>query len=280
MSDDLLNKIKADLIKSGLGSELKASKIFENAGYSVSTGCAYFDSEENKSREIDSRSTFSTRVELDKKSILYHEFHIHAEVKKCEKPWIVFKKDLDELFYGSAWNNLISAIHLPTKEHKIVEHMKKNCLLNIKKWEATGVHESFKSPSNTSKWYGAFLSAIKSSIDSCENESPNNDDNERYESDIRKNQTEIHFFQPLVIIDGKLISAELDNNDIKLEYIESAAFNFEYKTKHSKHSKFRVDLVTLEGLPSYVELCKKRQNDINVGLIEKSIFNISDCEFK
>lgn len=282
MEDVLLNRIKEDLEKSGLGSELKACKVFEKNGWYVQAGSAYYDEEEQKSREIDIVATMNSSVSIDEKNIIFHELHIHAEVKKSEKPWVIFKTKQGALG-GSAWNNLISAIYLPTKEFNLVKYITKSCLIRNNGWKGTGVHEAFKNPNNASRWYGSFITAIKSSIDSFKN-SPNNDIKNngysRYTSNILEETTEIHFFQPLIVLDGKMVSAELDeNNEILLEHIDTAAFDFDYKSKYIHKDSFRVDIVTLNGLDTYIEKMKRRQIEINQGIVIESNIKIEDCEF-
>lgn len=91
MNDELLNKIKKDLQKSGLASELKVRNIFQESGWSVSGGAAYLDKGEGKSREIDIVAHHGDIVKKGTKTIIYNGFRVYAEVKKSEKPWVVFK---------------------------------------------------------------------------------------------------------------------------------------------------------------------------------------------
>lgn len=277
MKEELLEKIKKDLEKSGFGSELKACKIFENRNWSASPGSAYYDHEEQKSREIDIVGTFTNSLAIEGGGSIMSEFYLHSEVKKSEKPWVVFKSK-PYFLGGTAWDNLINAIHLPIKNKgKLSKYIANNCLLKVNNWTATGIHEAFKSPNNTSKWHGAFISAIKSSLDHYENRSPKGYDD--YTNDISKEPTEIYFIQPLIILDGVLMSAELDEkNEIKLEYIQSAAFDFDYRinTKEEEYDSFRVDLVTLDGLEDYLKTVEQRQKDFNLGIAKEAGLIIID----
>jgi hypothetical protein len=273
MDDAFFNKLKEDLKKSGLGSELKAGQIFQNHNWSISSGGAYYDKDEGKSREIDIVAHRGKSTSYNDKTIIYNSFIIHAEVKKTEKPWIVFKTYPKEMLKSCAWNNIISAINLPVEPFKLVKYLQEHSLKKENQWIGSGIHEAFKNPDQPSRWYGAFLSAIKSGVDYYDTHHP--DKEEQTTANIIENPTEITFIQPLIILDGKLITAELSqDNDIKLEEVHSAAFEFEYKTKNYNDSKYRIDVVTMEGLDSYISLIEKRQESFHNGIIKESGVNV------
>ena len=272
MNDEFFTKIKQDLLKSGLGSELKAGQIFQENGWSISSGGAYYDKDQGKSREIDIVAHRNDHIEYNGKTVIYNTVLIHAEVKKTEKPWVVFKSYPSAHFDSCAWNNIISAINLPTTATKFAASLMPHSLIKKNGWIGTGIHEAFKSPDAPSRWYGAFLSAIKSGVDYYDTNSP---DADKVTDNIIENPTEIEFIQPLVVLDGKLISAELSsNNEMILEEINSAAFRFEYKTKEYQNSNYRVDVVTLDGLKEYLLLAEKRQKNFNEALTSEAKLNI------
>ncbi len=272
MDQAFFTKIKNDLLKSGLGSELKAGKIFQQRNWSVSSGGAYYDKDEGKSREIDIVAHHRASVKHNKKIVIYNSFLLHAEVKKSEKPWIVFKAYTTKYLDSCAWNNIISAINLPVAPQNLTLSLMPHSLKKKNGWVGTGIHEAFKNPDSPSRWYGAFVSAIKSGVDYYETHSP---DADKTTNNILENPTEIQFIQPLVILDGKLITAELsDSNEVELEEVHSAAFNFEYKTKNYQDSSYRVDVVTLEGLDEYLSLVEDRQNNFNKAILKESKLDI------
>lgn len=276
MDEDFFSKIKQDLLKSGLGSELKAGKIFQENGWSISCGGAYYDKDQGKSREIDIVAHHNASIKHDDKIIIYNSFLIHAEIKKAEKPWIVFKSYPLAPFNSCAWNNIISAINLPTTATKLTFSLMPHSLIKKNGWIGTGIHEAFKNPDTPSRWYGAFLSAIKSSVDYYDSNAP---DANKITDDIMKNPTEIQFIQPLVVLDGKLITAELSiDNEMILEEVHSAAFRFEYKTKEYQNSSYRVDVVTMDGLKEYLSLATERQKTFNNALLKEAQLRIREQE--
>lgn len=263
----MIRKIKKDIQKSGFASELNVRKILYDHGWSLSGGSAYFDKDENKSREIDIISHRSSFIKHKRNYLVRNFWYLFVEVKKTEKPWIVFKKSVEEPFDSCAWNNLINSINLPCKPRFLSKSLRKHSLLKANGWEGTGIHEAFKNPSQPSQWYKAFLSACKAA--EAYKEQYGSDGN-KVSDDIIEDSSEISFHQPIVVLDGVLASAELDeNNQISIEEVKSAAFKFQYKTLNYKQRSYRVDLVTVDGLIDYIELIKKRQSNFTKELLNQ-----------
>jgi hypothetical protein len=126
-----------------------------------------------------------------------------------------------------------------------------------------GMYEAFKKGDHPSQWYSAFLSAVKASVGFLRDYPTD----KKEATDIRANPTEFYFVQPLVILDGILASAELTiDNQIEIIEVQSAAFNFEYKTKSYSNISYRVDVVTLSALKEYLKIVSQRQEDFLEGL--------------
>jgi hypothetical protein len=264
MKKELKRKIVKDLQKAGLGSEMKALKIFQEQGWKSELGRGYFDRDENKTREIDISAYHPDNLKVKGKVCVYNFFHICAEVKKSEKPWIVFSSESHPLFRSCAWNNIIACINLPVAAAKLTDYLRRQSLLGLKGWEGSGIHEAFKDPSSRSRWYSAFIAACKASEDEYEN---SKSDGPKVSRNILKNSTEFSFHQPVVILDGILATAELSQTgDFVIEEVDSAPFRFDFKTRNYTRDSYRVDLVTLEGLSDYLETVKQRQRDVNDGI--------------
>lgn len=275
MNIELHEKIIADLEKSGFSTELRARQALIKSGWSTTTGYGYLDKDENKSREIDIIATKSETRTSRGKIYLHCEFHICAEVKKSEKPWVVFDQETHPLLRSCAWNNLISAINLPEKPQKFSNSLSQNSLIKINGRVGGGIHESFKNPDQPSRWYSSFTSVAKASEFYLDTVSP---DGEKQSSDIIKNPCELHFVQPLIILNSPLYKASLSNSgDIELVKIESAAFRFQYQSKNYKNSNFRIDLTTLNNLDTYLENIKIRQANLCTS-IEKSFKKQSNID--
>ena len=270
MNKELIKKIIDDLEKSGFSTELQARKIFQDSGWSVNAGYGYLDKDENKSREID---ILATRVKSSKhqgKSFVYSEFHVCAEVKKTEKPWVVFDQQTNPALLGCAWNNLISVINLPASPSRFAQTLQERSPIKINGWVASGIHESFKNPDQPSRWYSSFVSVAKASEFYFEN-CP---DGEKQTDNILENPCEIHFIQPLVILSGQLYRAILaQTGEIEITETQAASFRFDYRSKNYERQNYRIDLVTLSGLETYLENLKARQIDLS-----KKIENESKLE--
>jgi hypothetical protein len=274
MKQELISKIKDDLEKSGFSTEMQARKIFQNAGWSVNAGYGYLDKDEGKSREIDIIATKVKTSTHNGKAYIHSEFHICAEVKKTEKPWVVFDQQTNPALLSCAWNNLISTINLPAKSIKLVNALAQESLIKINGWVGSGIHESFKNPDQPSRWYSSFVSVAKASEFYLENSSP---EGPKQTLDILKNPCEVHFVQPVVILNGPLFRADLtESGDIEITEIATAAFRFDYRSKNYNTEQFRVDLVTLNGLSEYLELVKNRQISFSSTIESESKLQIND----
>lgn len=268
MNEELLIKLKIDLEKSGLASELKVREVFKNRGWSISGGAAYLDKDEGKSREIDIVAHHGALIKNHGKIIIYNSFRVHGEVKKSEKPWVVFKHYPSKHLDSCAWGNIIDFINLPCEPSKIAGSLMSHSLIKFNGWEGTGIHEAFKNPDQPSRWYGAFLSAIKAATDYYEEYQT---EGEELSEDLMTNPTEITFNQPLVILDGVLTTAELNaDGEMIIEEVSSAAFRFDYKTANYNRSSYRVDVVTIDGLSDYLELLERRQKSLNEAILSKA----------
>ena len=130
-------------------------------------------------------------------------------------------------------------------------------LLRTNGWERSGIHESFKKPNQSSHWYSAFTSVAKASYSYFKSVVPAD---KRTTNNIFENPCDLHFIQPIVVLNGRLFRSILTKKgEISVNEIDNAAFNFDYKSQHYDNSPFRIDIVTLNGLNTYAEQVKKRQ---------------------
>ncbi len=275
MEDELLNRIRKDLEKSGLSSELEACSIFEENGWRVTSGGSYFDKDEQKSREIDIvayKANSITSKGNEDEYLAFNDFNILAEVKKSEKPWVVFKKN-DKYKRVLDWMEITDMNFLNSQGYYLSLFLEKESNFFEKEEHISGIHEAFKNPNDHSRWYSACMSALKASLDKYESQI-----NELGE-EFRKSHTMIDIYYPLIILNGKLVSATLNkNNGIDLEYVNNVVMNFEYGTKYYEHSPYKVRIVTLEGLDLFLKRIHNQQIDINKAIIHLENFNKNNLE--
>jgi hypothetical protein len=271
MNEELRQKLIKDLDKSGFASEMRVLKIFHSRNWNAQSGQGYFDKDESITREIDISAYSSVWLKHGEKAYASIFFHIIAEIKKTEQPWIVFQHRLEHRWKGCAWNNIIFSVNLPDEPYELADYITKTSLIQVRGWLGSGIHQAFKDPAMPSRWYQAFTSVCKACEDTYELEQGSGwrSSSDVVTSNVLENMTEFSFFQPLVILDGILVAAKLsDSGEIQLEEVSSVPFQFEFRTKNYHCSHYRVDLVTVDGLEEYLTLAKQRQRDIADGLQE------------
>lgn len=207
-------------------------------------------------------------------------FHLVIEVKKSEVPWIVFKhakRDAWEHMCG--WNNLIYAANLPAPPGTFTEALSKSSLKRKLNWTPSGIHQAFKDPDAPSRWYSAFTAVCKAAEDCLEQNTagPREPLNLSVTTNILENPTSLDFVQPLVILDGPLVSATLqDNGEVSIDEIEAAAFEFDFQTANYTRGSYRVDLISIDHLSKYSELATQRLVDIRHALFASSKTSTGD----
>lgn len=275
LMEDFLKKVSEDLDNSGFISEMRAIQIFLRNGWRCSGNASYYDKDEGKNREIDLEAYLWKRRDISDGRSMVSFFYIIGEVKKTDKPWVIFKEELNHSL--DAWNNLAYS-NMPSQlNREIANAMSKDSLKTKLGWRGYGIHESFKNPNQPSRWYSAFVSVCKASKHVLESnfQVENSLDNDTEEEELIevKDNISFHFVQPIVILDGILLSAALDETgNIKISEIDSAPMEFTYRSDHyydmdfftgrPTEKSYRVDVVCLKALADYINLCKQRQVSI------------------
>jgi hypothetical protein len=132
----------------------------------------------------------------------------------------------------------------------IVATLEESSLLATNGWRGSGVHEGFKKPTDNSTWYTAFVTACKAAESAYEREVTASGPNR---------VGTIYFIKPVVVVDAILVAAELDKDaELLLTEIDNAAFSFEYQSQAYGRSRYQLDLVTLAGLPEYLDLIERQ----------------------
>ena len=133
-------------------------------------------------------------------------------------------------------------------------------------WHGYGIHESFKSPNQPSQWYSALVSSCKAAEYTIESlESLINEEKASVSSEWSPDKESLLcFLQPIVVIDGPLLTAELtDSGEIIVEETNTAPMSFEYRTRHYKRRwGYAVDIVRLSAINAYISSAEKRHQDI------------------
>jgi hypothetical protein len=263
MDDQFSNKVIQDLENSGFQSEMKAIGAFLTRGWKCTGGVSFFDRDEQITREIDFEAYRPLWKEIDKTTVECF-FFLVGEVKKTKKPWVVFKAKLDRKHHTDAWDNLIFHDNFPREpglQVKLTLALSRSSLLTQCRWRGYGIHESFKKPDQSSRWFSAFVSSCKAAEYTLEANSWEvettakswNPDEGAY----------LYFIKPVVILDGILLSAEiLENGTIEVQEIAAAPMSFEYRSRQYARGGYKVDVVRLDSLDNYISDSEKRQQYI------------------
>ena len=273
MDEKFRKNIIKDLEKSGFGSEMRAIREFLSRKWGCTGSFSYFDKDVQISREGDFHASRRRMKEFDFPKGVIFWFHIAGEVKKSDNPWIVFKEPKGVL-KADAWNNLTFFKQLPCSHVNLNEQLKEHSLLAKTGWEGYGIHESFKKPNRSSRWYSSFVSSCKAAEHILESHSSGEKSDREISKDAFEKPPFLLFVKPVVVLDGPLLSAEITSTGkISIKEIEAAPFAFHFKTINYDRSYYRIDLVSLSALAKYIEKSEKRQDTIfnailkNAGLI-------------
>lgn len=264
MDHQFEQNIISDLEKSGFSSELRSIRQFLTCGWKCSGFANYVDRDQELITGVDLIAWEDKEVSLER--LRYGvQFNITAEVKKSEKPWVVFKEH-SKYVVDDHLKNLTHITGLTPCDLR--DDMSQDSVYSKLGWRAYGIHESFKDPKAPSRSYSAMIKACKaaeSRLDAC---SAYYKEQEEH-SKGSKNSEHLHkerfvvFVKPIVILDGRLFAASLsDSADISIEEIRFTSFEFYYKSKHCSKGLYLVDIVRLDGLEEYIRLAEARHQRI------------------
>jgi len=84
--NDLIERVKEDIQKSGFPLEIEVSSILNKFGWEVQNQAFYLDEQEKKSRAIDIIA--SKFVAVKSESFTNYNTYLVIECKKSQKPWL------------------------------------------------------------------------------------------------------------------------------------------------------------------------------------------------
>lgn len=258
MDAALKDKLLKDLQKAGFESEMRAIQAIKSADWDCEGSSAYFDKDESITRNVDAHASLTRGLYAfdDESAVSNFEYNLFIEVKKSERPWVVFKRDAGTYmdrqgFYPKVMHGMTSADF----NGPIGTTFRNSSLTKQLGWQGYGVHEAFKEPQDAGRWYAAAVTACKACC------------NFFGDDEGKTIPTQDHWglavAQPVVILDGPLIAAKINKSgDVELEEVSYAPFLFEFGTASYKRSQYRVDLVSLPAVAAYLKFCSLRVDTI------------------
>jgi len=242
LEDEILN----DIQKTGFVTELKAVSLFIEKGWSTEHSTTYEDKDENRSREID---IVATKVEYIRELGFRLIINLVCEVKKSERPWIIFttRRTLGSLGWR-IMHNLVNTFII--KESKTSKTGKsRHSILdfdsidkkNIREHEnrvGKAFHELKKNPGEKSKIYEALITSSKASKYFNDLYEEKNDEKEF----VPDGMSELEFFLPTVILDGKLFEVyNQTNGDMKVHSKQYIPVEMKYSSPNYRKGNWDVD---------------------------------------
>lgn len=261
MNEELKTRLAADIQKSGFGSEMKALQLIKKAGWQATGSVHYLDLDTGATRESDIEAHYAcAEASDDERTLHYQSFlSLSIEVKKSERPWIVFKEVPNYPFelYGGG-SELMFADGLRSTKAGLRHTIGETSLALISGWYGNGMHEAFKSPDQPSRWYSAFVSVCKAAEHELKKNSWAIDEKKPID-----HHPYLWFSRPVVVLDGSLVSAKLDENDeLLLEEERWCSVKFAYNSPHYRRSKYFVDVVTLDALEDFLREQTERNHKL------------------
>lgn len=258
--DDLEKKILEDIQKTGFVSELNAVSILIENDWKTDHSETYEDKDENKSREIDI---------IASKSIYVHDigfrfsFYIFIEVKKTDRPWIIFTTD--RKFASTGWR-IMHRSYNDRKSGEISSIFDIGCINPNDPREnrfrvGKAFHELNKQPSDKSKIYEALITSCKAA---------------KYFSDLYERpfshfdpekETELSIYLPIVILDGLLFEVFNGiNGQILVHRREHIPIEMSYSSPNYRlgrwDSDFLPDIITLNYLQEHLRVLETWRKSI------------------
>lgn len=278
--DNLKSKIVSDLEESGFGSEMKSLKLFLDAEWHADGNETFFDKDEAKSREFDISAFRSLDLECDGNLVAVTFIFLTGEVKKSKRPWVVFRHDAH--YWTDAFDDggsLLYASNLPEPLMNLRAAISHHSIVERRGWWGKGIHEAFKDPHKSSRWYSAFITACKAGEQVMWREASAEDPRGSVSDSLLEKATYFLLVRPLVVLDGKLFSARLDGAaDIQVEEVTEASLKFRFRSEEYKTGRYVVDLVTLDGLADYIQMWDKRHHRIVEELAQQS--GLPNCRIR
>ncbi|MDI1250006.1 MAG: hypothetical protein PSV13_14180 [Lacunisphaera sp.] len=275
MSPEFEAKVIADLEKTGFPSEFQVRRtIYLRSGRWDSTGTmGFFDLDEQKLRQIDVYAFMPCGDRVSRKNSTHTVWNLIIEVKKSEggKPWVVFKERRDVIRDVLLWHqDLVSFCNLPAAWDKNFSwRIYENSPCKGLDWIGAGIHESFKQPSEASRPYAAMMSLIKAAEHFHGEHHAAMKDSTPVTEDISEHPTRVFFIRPVLVLDGELLSAELDGaGKLKVSEIDFAPLHVGYKTASYTRERYRVDVVRLSALDGYLASTEKQHDAIRKAILD------------
>ncbi|MCD2332913.1 hypothetical protein CON01_01675 [Bacillus thuringiensis] len=219
MKQDLKEKLLQDIKKTGYPLELKITSIFDKCGWRTQSNSYYIDKDENKGREIDLIASKWEQLDDDDGNYLEMTFYFITEIKTAwAKPWVLFS--VTENKTGFIRHSVNLEVNKGVQYRRIIESYFIENVLNVQSRLGKSYYEGFSGNGSRDDIFKALSGTVKA-LEHYKESS--------FASKDRSTDKIVDCYIPLIIIDGPLFEAYLDDKgEIQLEEVKymQAAFNY------------------------------------------------------
>jgi len=238
MKKDLYKKILEQIDKTGFPLELRVSKFLRDNDYIVSNNLYYVDLDEGKGREIDIKANKNYLFE-DKEMQYYVRNLFFIECKKSKnKPWVIFTSqhtnynvDLFNLGCKGTLLDRSEIWHVPeimAPLHKI------HPFINVERF-GRSYFEAFTDRVSGKAILDSIASSAKAAMIAKMGGSASH-------------EIILHYY-PIVVFEGELFEAYLDENEMYVKESDLIYLSFYYQSIKYKGSQFIIPIVKEKALP-------------------------------
>ncbi|HET8775309.1 MAG TPA: hypothetical protein VFP80_16030 [Thermoanaerobaculia bacterium] len=241
MNEELRERLVQDLRKSGFYSEMHAIRCCAAAKWECHGSFTYFDKDQRATRECDFEAVRQWFELGEDGASIQFIARLLGQVKKSETPWIVFMDRLiDPHFVDRGEDIIVTNVQ---EQKDLGDALRSGMPMTRRNWMGIAIHEAFKKPTESSRWYSAFVSACKAAESA-------------FDAVVAAPRlgTFFEWIKPVVVLDGLMLSAELSPaGEIVLTETGEASFAFEYRSDAYTRQRFFLDVVTLDSFPRYLD---------------------------
>ncbi|MEW5681256.1 MAG: hypothetical protein AB1780_02675 [Pseudomonadota bacterium] len=238
---ELTEKVKKDALKSGFPSELVSESIFRKRNWSFSGNTYFIDQDENKGREIDA-SVYKMIGGSQTKPEIFCWTMLSVEIKKSEKPWVIFTSERARFFEKGFTCILSHTNKAPPKFSEDIIDKYHPCYQLPRLGRTSQVAFSH----DTATMFGSFISSAKATLESFRQA-------EKHKEIYSDTSTDIVMYEPLVVVDGPLFECYLnENQELMTEQVNLLQYALHYASPNYKANTYMVNVVTLKYLDMYL----------------------------
>ena len=236
MSDSLEARILQEIHKTGFPLELRVSDCLNSRGYYVANNLYYVDQDEQKGREADIRALYNQFFKVQNTDHCARNCILIECKKSSDKPWVIFtspEASYDPSIFDVETRGLL--IDPNWSDANFSEALEKIHPFYKYKRRGRSYFEAFKNTEAGDTIFKALTTAVKATISMRDG---------KFGAQVR----DLCFYYPLIVFEGKLFEAYLEDGKITVSESEAIMVTFSYQSASYKSESFIVPIVTEKAL--------------------------------